>query len=106
MGVGRNCHRVYIVDMGLAKRFRDPRTRLHIPYRENKSLTGTARYASTNAHAGNQCFIFFAAINERGGYEELFKIVNSIVKLVLVFYLSPYGSRTMWSVRRTWVFHE
>lgn len=43
---------VYLIDFGLAKRYRDSRTHQHIPYKENKSLAGTARYASINAHLG------------------------------------------------------
>ncbi|VVA14829.1 PREDICTED: casein kinase [Prunus dulcis] len=52
MGLGRKANQVYIIDFGLAKRFRDQNTNRHIPYRENKSLTGTARYASCNTHLG------------------------------------------------------
>lgn len=43
---------LFLIDFGLAKKYRDSRTRLHIIYREDKNLTGTARYASINAHLG------------------------------------------------------
>ncbi|KAJ3120193.1 serine/threonine protein kinase [Physocladia obscura] len=52
MGLGRNANTVNIIDFGLAKKYRDTRTMQHIPYKENKSLTGTARYASVNTHLG------------------------------------------------------
>ncbi|XP_009336851.2 casein kinase 1-like protein 3 isoform X1 [Pyrus x bretschneideri] len=52
MGLGRKANQVYIIDFGLAKRYRDATTNRHIPYRENKNLTGTARYASCNTHLG------------------------------------------------------
>lgn len=52
MGLGKRGNLVYIIDFGLAKKFRDSRTNRHIPYRENKNLTGTARYASINTHLG------------------------------------------------------
>ncbi|CAN6293251.1 unnamed protein product [Urochloa humidicola] len=52
MGLGRKANQVYIIDYGLAKKYKDLQTHKHIPYRENKNLTGTARYASVNTHLG------------------------------------------------------
>ena len=43
---------LYIIDFGLSKCYRDPRTNVHIEYREKKQLTGTPRYASINNHLG------------------------------------------------------
>lgn len=53
MGIEKSSHLVYIIDFGLAKMYKD-RNNVHIPYREGRSLTGTARYASLNAHAGKE----------------------------------------------------
>jgi casein kinase 1 len=52
MGLGRETHTVHLIDFGLSKKFKDAKTHQHIPYKENKNLTGTARYASVNAHLG------------------------------------------------------
>lgn len=50
MGRQKKADRVYMIDLGLAKKFM--RDGNHIPYKEGKELTGTARYASINTHVG------------------------------------------------------
>ncbi|KIM78110.1 hypothetical protein PILCRDRAFT_76040 [Piloderma croceum F 1598] len=52
MGVGEHDHEVYLIDFGLAKRFRDPKTHLHIPCKEHCPPTGTVPYVSINNHLG------------------------------------------------------
>lgn len=52
MGMKENVAQVYLLDFGLAHRYRDNSTQLHIACTEGKSLTGTARYASVNTHLG------------------------------------------------------
>jgi serine/threonine protein kinase len=52
IGCGDKSNVVYLIDYGLSKKYKDPKTHQHIPYRENRALTGTARYVSINTHLG------------------------------------------------------
>ena len=54
MGLAKNSHIVHLVDMGLVKRVFNPVTNEHIPFSTDKSLTGTASYASIHAHCGEE----------------------------------------------------
>ena len=51
MGLEESASTLFLIDYGLAKKWKMPNGD-HIPIREGKSLTGTARYASANTHLG------------------------------------------------------
>jgi casein kinase I homolog HRR25 len=53
--IGTDLHhnQAYMIDFGLARKYRDIRTHVHIPFLENYStLTGTSAFASLNSHRG------------------------------------------------------
>ena len=49
IGKSENEHLIYLVDYGLAKRYKEEYTNFHIPLRQGIKLTGTIRFASCNA---------------------------------------------------------
>lgn len=55
MGLNDRKTLLYIIDLGLCKRYRDAHSHEHIPFKEGRGITGTIRYASTNAHQGFEC---------------------------------------------------
>lgn len=48
-GIDQNEDNLYIIDFGLAKKYRSSKTQEHIKFKQHKRLTGTIRYASLNA---------------------------------------------------------
>lgn len=54
IGSNGNNNQIYIIDFGLSKCYMNPETSEHIKFRDDKHLTGTARYASVNNHKGRE----------------------------------------------------
>ncbi len=53
MGIDKDIDKLFIIDFGLAKKYRSSKTHQHIPFKVHKRITGTIRYSSTNA---SQCY--------------------------------------------------
>ena len=52
IGTGDKSNIIYLIDFGLSKRYKNPKSHQHIPYRDNRKLIGTVRYISINTHMG------------------------------------------------------
>ena len=52
IGLKKKKNIIYLIDYGLSKKYIDKNTKEHIPYKEGKGLTGTARYVSLFTHQG------------------------------------------------------
>ena len=53
-GRGNKSKLIYIIDLGLAKPFRDAGTLRHIPQAEGRDVAGSSRYLAVRAHQGEE----------------------------------------------------
>ena len=52
LGTGKEKKVIFIIDFGLSKKYFDKEKNTHIPFKDGKGLTGTARYVSLFTHKG------------------------------------------------------
>ena len=72
---------LYLIDFGLSKRYRDPKTGQHVKFVNNRRLNGTARYASIHALEGYEtsrrddleglCYVLIYFLNGRLPWERI-----------------------------------
>jgi serine/threonine protein kinase len=67
LGTGNNRNKLYIIDYGLAKRYKNDQNE-HMRLVVGKKLTGTSRYASINSHDGID-------LSRRDDFESLFYLL-------------------------------
>ncbi|CAK71630.1 unnamed protein product (macronuclear) [Paramecium tetraurelia] len=53
LGIGREISKLYLIDFGISKIYRDSNGK-HISFKDQKSFLGTTRYASIAAHLGHE----------------------------------------------------
>jgi serine/threonine protein kinase len=54
MGVGSKKQILYMIDLGLCKRYREAQSHKHIPFKDGRGMMGTVRYSSINSQSGNE----------------------------------------------------
>ena len=52
MGMGEAATKVHLISFGLARRYRNPRSRSHLPCTDGNEFVGTVWYASLSTHLG------------------------------------------------------
>ncbi len=73
MGPDSQPNRLYLIDFGLSKLYMDPRTHMHIQYRDSKGMCGTSRYVSLAVHQGIET-------SRRDDLESLFYITVQLMR--------------------------
>ena len=85
VGAGKKANTVYMIDFGLSKRYKCPKTGQHTKHIKKTGILGTPRYCSLNAHSSYEqsrrddlesignILIFFA----NGGYLPWMKLENN-----------------------------
>ena len=54
MGLGDQCRTIFIVDFGLAQKYRHPITGNHIPFHQVRCIRGTPAFSSIHSHLGSE----------------------------------------------------
>ena len=52
LGLSKRSSLLYLIDFGLAKRYRNPKTHEHVVYKEGKKLSLNLKFSSINTHSG------------------------------------------------------
>lgn len=55
VGQDKGCDRVFLIDFGLARYYRHPRTQKPVPFRPTHQLVGTPAFTSIRGHYGSPC---------------------------------------------------
>ena len=72
MGLGDQCRTPFIVDFGLAQKYRHATTGIHIPFRQVQCIRGTLAFSSIHSHLGA----------EIGRHDDLESLAYTLIYLV------------------------